>query len=131
LYEHPIYAITGTGPNLISLPASKYVNTLPEYSTFAERGGVDSVPNVMINNIISRSGLLGILLYLLYFLRIYKLSRRDGSGFSTGLVIINLAFNMIYFSVVFCFITGIVVALNSKGFALRKPSIVTEKGSRE
>ncbi|RZL06370.1 MAG: hypothetical protein EOO89_24500 [Pedobacter sp.] len=112
LYENPQYIITGVGPNLISLPASQYVNSLPEYTTFAERGGIDSVPNVMVNNVLARSGLIGVLMYIFFFKRLYRLSLRDKTGFSKGLVVISIAFNMVYFSVVLCFITGIVVAIN-------------------
>lgn len=111
LYENPVYALIGTGPNLISIPASKYVNSLSEYSTFASRGGIDSVPNVLINNVIARSGLLGILLFSLFFIKLHKLSKYDITGFSTSLVFISLVFNMIYFSIVLLFLAGLIIGI--------------------
>ncbi|MDF2553872.1 MAG: hypothetical protein K0R77_3147 [Chryseobacterium sp.] len=120
LYENPIYAITGTGPNLISIPASTYVGSLPEYSTFAERGGIDSVPNIMINNVIARSGLLGVILFLFFYIRLFRFSKFDKTGFSKALVIISFIFNMVYFSIVCAFLTALIIGLQ---FSDRRTSI--------
>jgi hypothetical protein len=111
LYVNPVYALIGTGPNLISIPASKYIHSLPEYSTFASRGGIDSVPNVLINNVIARSGLVGIILFSLFFIKLYKFSKNDLTGFSTCLVFISLIFNMVYFSIVLSLLTGLIVGI--------------------
>ncbi|MBW8362818.1 MAG: hypothetical protein K0M56_11615 [Kaistella sp.] len=109
LYENPQYIIFGTGPNLISIPSSKYVDSLPEYSSYAEQGGIDSVPNVMFNNVLARSGVVGLILFLFFFIRLYRFAKIDRSGFSQVVVLISLFFNMVYFSIVFLFLTGIVV----------------------
>ena len=118
LYEHPFYLLTGVGPNLISIPASQYVSNFAQYATFAERGGIDSVPNVMLNNVIASSGVVGVILYIIFYVKIYKFaSRFDKHGFCKNIVIINLIFNMVYFSVVMLFLSGIligIIALNAK-----------------
>lgn len=120
LYENPNYAITGVGPNLISIPASAYVNSLPEYSTFAERGGIDSVPNIMINNVIARSGLLGVIVFLYFYIRLYRFSKLDKTGFTRALVFISFIFNMVYFSIVFAFLTALIIGVQ---FSERRSSI--------
>lgn len=111
LYENPEYALSGTGPNLISIPASAYVDSLPEYSSFAERGGIDSVPNIMINNVIARSGILGVILFIFFYIRLFRFSKGDKTGFSKAIVVISLIFNMVYFSIVLAFLTALVIGV--------------------
>ncbi|ODS88830.1 MAG: hypothetical protein ABS44_07410 [Chryseobacterium sp. SCN 40-13] len=127
LYENPQYILMGTGPNLISIPASKYVDTLPEYATFAERGGIDSVPNVMVNNILARSGIIGVILFSVFFVRLYRFSHLDKSGFAKTTVLICLFFNMVYFSVILMFLTGIIVGFiySQRSVAARSKIIKT------
>lgn len=114
LIENPSYIITGTGPNLISIPASKNVADYARYRTYAEIGGIDSVPNVMFNNVLSSSGIIGVLLYIIFFKRLYAYSKYDSNNYGKDLVVIALIFNMIFFSVVLLFLTGIVIGIVNK-----------------
>lgn len=109
LYENPKYLFIGTGPNLISIPASKYVHSLPEYSSYAKQGGIDSVPNVMINNILARSGIIGIIFFTIFYVRLFSFSKLDKTGFSKSVVFISFFFNMVYFSIVLLFLTSVIV----------------------
>lgn len=114
LINNPQYIVTGTGPNLISLPASRYVGDYIQYSTYAEVGGIDSVPNVMFNNVLAASGIIGIILFVIFFLRLYMFSKNDKSGFSSNLVVITIVFCMVYFNIVFLFLIGIIVGIYCK-----------------
>lgn len=114
LLENPVYAFTGTGPNLISIPASENVGDFVRYSTYAETGGIDSVPNVMFNNVLASSGIIGILLYLLFFKRLYTYARYDSNRYAKDLVVIALIFNMIFFSIVLLFLAGITIGIVNK-----------------
>lgn len=119
LVNHPIYFFIGTGPNLISIPASEYTGDFPQYGTYAETGGIDSVPNVMFNNILASSGLIGIFFYFLYFKRIYKFSKLDTTGLVSNLVVGMFLFNMVYFSFAFLLLTGLILGLlSNKNFIM-------------
>jgi len=109
LYDNPKYILTGTGPNLISIPASKYVGDFTAYSFYAQIGGIDSVPNVMINNVLANSGLIGLFLFFLFFTKLFRYSKSDRTGFSKNMIVIILISNMIYFNVVLLLFSGIIV----------------------
>jgi len=111
LLNNPVYFLTGTGPNLISIPASEYVADYPMYSFYAEIGGIDSVPNVMFNNVLAASGIMGLILFTVFFYRLYEFAKTDKTGFSKNLVVIALIFNMVYFSIVLLFLTGVIVGI--------------------
>jgi len=64
LYNEPFFFISGTGPNMISIPSSPYL-TASSYAIYENR--IDSVPHSFIINLIARSGVIG-LLYGLFFL---------------------------------------------------------------
>lgn len=66
LYDEPFYFITGTGPNMISIPSSYYL-TASSYSIYGNR--IDSVPHSFIINLIARSGVIGLTLWLIFFIR--------------------------------------------------------------
>jgi hypothetical protein len=69
LYLNPEYLIFGVGPNTINIPASKYLTGVEE----SDYGGkIDSVPANFLINVLSRSGIIGISIYLLTFLNIKK-----------------------------------------------------------
>jgi hypothetical protein len=69
LYFNPVYLIIGTGPNLISIPASDYIDT---YSAKIYGKRIDSVPHSGFVNILARSGIIGLLLFLLMLFRIFS-----------------------------------------------------------
>lgn len=106
LYQNPKYLITGVGPNLICIPMSNYI---PVSSSFYTLGRVDSVPNVMLINILARSGLIGVILFFLTIYRILIKSYKKLSLFYTKIFIIFILFNMVIFNATFYLIIGILV----------------------
>lgn len=66
LYDEPVFFITGTGPNMISIPSSPYL-TASSYAIYENR--IDSVPHSFIINLIARSGILGLILWFVFFIR--------------------------------------------------------------
>lgn len=106
LWQNPQYIIFGTGPNLVSIPASK---NIPESSFFYEDSRIDSVPNVMFNNILARSGIIGIFLFLIGLLQIYVSIKRSIPTIYKNILIITLAYSMVYFNITFLFLLGVVI----------------------
>lgn len=76
LYDKPLYAVIGAGPNLVHIPATRYASreALGIYKT-----GLNSVPKMGWLYIIARSGLIGLSLYIYLVLRMLKLSRARGN----------------------------------------------------
>lgn len=107
LWENPFYMISGVGPNLISIPASQYI---PPVSIFYELGRIDSVPNVMPINLLSRSGILGVLLYLFGFRRLFS-ALNVLPSFVKSILIAFILFSMVYLSVVVFVGLGVVIGL--------------------
>lgn len=71
LYSNPQYLLFGVGPNLISIPASKYLP--PELVNSEVYGnGINSVPTTLFVNIISRSGFIGLFLQLQFFILVFN-----------------------------------------------------------
>lgn len=80
LANHPIYAITGTGPTMVYLPASNYL--LPGAYTAAYRDvGINSPPTLGLLLELANSGILGIVLWFVQVLScygaLYTLSKRQ------------------------------------------------------
>lgn len=69
-YNNPIYIFLGTGPNLISIPSSKY---LDRSGIVTFEGKIVGIPGFGIINLISRSGLLGLFLYCFTYFKILKI----------------------------------------------------------
>lgn len=78
LYKNNIYVLTGVGPNLISIPASNY-RTKNDTDTYGPT--MVSVPFTLPINILSRSGLIGLFLFLLSFKRIRKILKTKSNNF--------------------------------------------------
>lgn len=66
LYDEPFYFIIGTGPNMISIPSSPYL-TAYDYSIYGNK--IDSVPHAFMINLIARSGIMGLVLWFIFFTR--------------------------------------------------------------
>lgn len=66
LYNEPLFFISGTGPNLISIPSSPYL-TESAYSIYGDR--IDSVPHTFLVNLISRSGIIGLILWFIFIIK--------------------------------------------------------------
>jgi hypothetical protein len=66
LFYNKIYLITGFGPNTISIPSSYYI---PEEFESIYQGLINSVPHSGFVNILSRSGIIVLILFCLRFFR--------------------------------------------------------------
>jgi hypothetical protein len=62
--NNPIYMLTGTGPDLISIPASAYISPLAS-RIYGKR--IDTTPGSWLLNIIARTGVIGLILWLIGF----------------------------------------------------------------
>lgn len=107
LYNNPKYALLGVGPNLISIPASRYLP--PEYLNSEVYGyGINTVPTTFLVNTISRSGIVGLFLYLFFFFTIYdNLSEKKEKYCFFVISIMQLLTS----SNLFLLITGISIAI--------------------
>lgn len=107
LYRNPEYIIIGVGPNLISIPSSPY-KTRSIYEIYGEN--LDSVPHSFIINLLARSGLIGIYLWILFFFKvIFKLKNK--SRLKTSFFISIYVSNMIVNVSIFYFFLGIIMFL--------------------
>ena len=68
-YNYPKHLIFGTGPNLISIPSSKYIDD-SAYKIFG--GYLIGIPGSGLINLVSRSGFIGLILYIFLFFKIFK-----------------------------------------------------------
>ena len=109
LYRNPSYLVTGTGPNLISIPSSPYL-TKTTYSIYGEN--IDSVPHSFIINLLSRTGLIGLLLWLVFFMKMYKNQKNNLPILKAFFVSVFIS-NFIASSAYFYFYLGIILFLMS------------------
>lgn len=112
LYDNPQYLIFGTGPNLISIPASDYLSpkAMAIYQT-----GIDSVPHSGLVNILARSGLVGLLLFCLFFKSLYSTAKKEDSKFAMMLIVaIMLFFMMIKLTIIYLIIGFIIAYTNNE-----------------
>ena len=108
LYNNPINFFTGTGPNLISIPASKYMDKSGQLQ-FGET--INMIPGVGIINLISRSGLIGLFLFSLSFFKLTNKLKETNNNKLVGLNIINFLGFLIVSTPAFYFINGILLGL--------------------
>ena len=73
-YNNINYIYFGTGPNLISIPSSKY---LDKSAIITFNGTLVGIPGVGIINHISRAGVIGLLLYLLSFVKVNRYIKKS------------------------------------------------------
>ena len=73
-YNNLNYIFLGTGPNLISIPSSKYLDKSAS-ETF--NGTLIGIPGIGLINHISRAGLIGLVLYLSSFIKINSLIKKS------------------------------------------------------
>lgn len=113
LYNEPMYFITGTGPNLISIPSSPYL-TASTYTIYENR--IDSVPHTFIVNLISRSGLIGLFIWIVFFVK-FKNSSKGINKEQQALFICTMIAYFIVATSFFLFIIAILtynISINSK-----------------
>jgi hypothetical protein len=110
LYAEPIYFILGTGPNMISIPSSPYL-TASTYAIYENT--IDSVPHSFLINLISRSGFLGLIIWILFFFK-FKHALKKNSNELDVLFICSIICCFIVFSSFFFLILAIVLYSVSK-----------------
>ena len=115
LYRNPEFLFFGTGPNLISIPASKYVS---DDSKETMSGLIVGIPNSSIINLISRSGIIGLFLYLIVFIKVYRYLGENKLLKNLFIIVVaNFIFvntSWIYFSIGFVLAQQFNTNLNNK-----------------
>jgi hypothetical protein len=118
-YNNPKFMFFGTGPNLISIPASDYIDS---YSRLIYGNRIDSVPHTGLVNIFSRSGIVGFVIYL-YFLYSILLVKK----YSKRTYLILLTAIICYFFTIdykFYVLIGIAIGINKGNYdKYNNPSI--------
>lgn len=82
LYFNPQYLLFGVGPNTVSIPASQYL-TYRMQNSEVHGYGINTAPATLFVNILSRSGLCGLFLYLIFLIGIFKglINKNDKTAF--------------------------------------------------
>lgn len=105
LYKNPLYLLFGVGPNLISIPASQYI-TYTDYLVYGNN--LNSPPHSFFVNVLSRSGIIGLLMWILFELSLlYKVKK-----ISKNLAIFTLCsfiINMMVMSGLYYMFIGIII----------------------
>ena len=107
LHKNPQYIITGVGPNLINIPASPYLTSF-FYAIYG--GKLDSVPHAFIVNLLSRSGLIGLFLWIIFTVNMYK-KFRNKSLVITSFFIATFVSNLIVNEAIFYLYIGIILPI--------------------
>ena len=108
-YNNPKYILFGVGPNLISIPASNYI-TYSTAKTEIYGFGINTAPATFLVNILSRTGLIGILLWIIFFLKVKKgLQFKEHKYLWLTMIIMNF----ITASNLFLMITGFMIYYSS------------------
>jgi hypothetical protein len=109
LHSEPLYLIIGTGPNLISIPASKYLNSAAR-SIYGDT--INSVPHSFLVNLISRSGVLGFCLWLYFFILLLYQNKNMSKEFKSLIYCLFLS-NFIVATPLFFFIIAIIAYVSN------------------
>jgi hypothetical protein len=107
VYKNPQFIIIGVGPNLISIPSSPYLTSFA-YSIYGVN--IDSVPHTFIINLLSRSGLIGLILWLMFFIKVSKMLKKK-SLLLTSLLAATFVSNLIVQMSIFYFYIGIILSI--------------------
>ncbi|NTW31085.1 MAG: hypothetical protein HGB12_00350 [Bacteroidetes bacterium] len=97
--DNPQHLLIGTGPNLIGIPSSKYMD---KSAIVTFQGQLSGIPGIGLVNLLSRSGIIGLLLYLLFYFKIsHKLKKLSnkylGDIFTISFITYLLVQNPIFF----------------------------------
>ena len=111
LWNNPLYIFIGTGPNLISIPSSEYVDS---YSRGIYGDVINSVPHSYFINVLSRSGLIGIYIIFLFFIRFNRKLKRLDLNKLRLILITAFIVNLTISSSLFFFVLGIIISIYIK-----------------
>lgn len=106
-YNNPAYIFFGVGPNLISIPASDYV-TQTIKNTYIYSLGLNTAPATFLVNTISRTGVVGLILWLIFFKRLYnRINNRSNRLLFIALIFMNFVTSSNLFLMMVGFLLGI------------------------
>ena len=108
LYLNPKYAIFGVGPNTINIPSSEYMS---EFEKTEYNGRIDSVPSNFIINIISRSGIIGILLHIFAYFYIQKKLKKYSNPVLSNYFFLVFIYTVFYNNIFFYAAVGIIMGI--------------------
>jgi hypothetical protein len=77
LFYNSEYLLTGTGPNTVSIPASNYIDS---YSQKIYADTINSVPHNGFVNIFASGGLIGVIIYCIFFIRLARVSALNNNA---------------------------------------------------
>ena len=106
-YNNLNYIYFGTGPNLISIPASKYLDR-SAMLTFEDT--LVGIPSIGLFNHVSRAGLFGLLLYVFAFRRINKFIKITNDKKNKELFIVSVFLYLLISNPWIYFVIGFVIA---------------------
>lgn len=110
LYTHPLFVLIGTGPNLISIPSSSY---LTKYSYAIYGKTIDSTPHSFAINLIGRSGLIGLTLWLIFLFR-FKIALNNSYKEMRALFVCLMVAEFIVVTSLFFLIAGTLLYITQK-----------------
>lgn len=98
LYSEPLYFLTGTGANMISIPASPFL--IASHASIYE-DKIDSVPHSFLINLIARSGVVGAILWFVFFLKFKKALRNSEKEIKALFVCVLISYFIVTTSIFF------------------------------
>lgn len=101
LIRNPLYIVTGTGPNLVTIPSSPYI-TNTDYLIYGNN--LNSPPHMFLVNLIARSGLIGLFLWLSFFVKTYKRGKLQNKSVNTLLICSFAAFFIVFSPLMYLYI---------------------------
>lgn len=97
LIDNPEYLFLGTGPGLISLPASDYI---PLYAQRIYGNKIDSIPHMGIIQLVANTGFIGLFIWIIYFYKVYNnlkyMSKYQSNHLPSNLLKYSLILFIIY-----------------------------------
>ena len=112
LWNNPLFIFIGTGPNLISIPASAYIDS---YAKLIYKDVINSVPHTFVINLLARSGIIGLFTILILFFNDFRKKLINVGLDKEKLLFYKLFFiNLMIHTPLFFFILGIIVVIYLK-----------------
>jgi len=105
--DNPQHLLLGTGPNLIGIPSSKYMD---KSAIVTFEGQLSGIPGIGLVNIVSRSGIIGFLLYLLFYFKISQKLKIQSNKYLGDIFTISFITYLLVQNPIFYFTTGFVLS---------------------